>query len=115
MVTTKYLKEETLLSIFAGDRDLAHEAIKSFAETLPGLLAPWEKNYKQKNSLELGKSSHALKGAVLAFGCQEIATKLGQLCQLCRQESSWDNIQCAFQDVWAQMRHLIMELKYWTG
>lgn len=110
----KYLNDKMLLEIFADDRELVNSALTSFAETLPSLLGPWEKSFKEKNYDKLAKSSHALKGAVLAFGCQEMAQKLGELCKLCRENRVWDEVHAVFQGVWSQMRLLVLELKYWS-
>ncbi|MDH4468956.1 MAG: Hpt domain-containing protein [Bacteriovoracaceae bacterium] len=109
----KFFSKDKLLEIFSGDEILVDEALRSFAETLPDLLTPWEKSYKNKDMMVLGKTSHALKGAVLTFGCDSLAQKLSSLDKLCKQSSPWSEVVTQFQDVWAQIRILILELKNW--
>jgi len=110
----KYFNRITLLKIFDGDELLVDDAINSFAETLPDLLNPWEKSFKIKDTLVLARSSHALKGAVLAFGCDLLGVKLSKLDHLCRENKPWDEIKEAFHDCWAQIKILILEIKNWN-
>ena len=109
----KYFRREKLLEIFSGDELLVDEALRSFAQTLPDLLTPWEKSFKQKDISVLAKTSHALKGAVLTFGCETLAQKLSILDKLCRQNAPWPEILTQFQSVWAQVRILLIELQQW--
>ncbi len=73
---------KTFLERFAGLEALAHEAIGSFLEMLPGLMEDLEKALKNHDSHKIEISAHTIKGSVVNFcaeSCRDLAFQIEEM------------------------------------